>query len=102
MRIYVIALSGKTHSIDVLPSELVESLTQKVRNLDGETPPNAILLTKCLRTRLEDGHLLSEYRILPRVTLRQMQYSQEQGALVFGPGTFRYKVKTLTGKTIQC
>ena len=67
MQIFVKTLSGKTITIVVQPSDLVETVKQKVEA--KEEIPSHLQRLICSGKQLEDGQSLSFYNIQPEVTL---------------------------------
>ncbi len=92
MQIFVNTLAGKTLTLDVEPSDLVENIRAKIQAREGIPPAYQLLSFE--GRRLEDGRTLSECRILKESTLHlQLR--------VGGGPTMRIFVKTQTGdKTI--
>ena len=86
MQIFVQNYTGKTFTLDVFPSDTVDSLKTKIKNREGIHPDQQLL--SFVGTNLVDGHTLSEYNI-------------EGGSTLFLVlRCMKIFVKTHTGKTI--
>ena len=70
MEIFIKNLEGKTITLDVDSSETIESIKQKVQNVEGIPPDNQSLVFA--GKGLEDVRTLSDYNIQTESTLQIM------------------------------
>jgi ubiquitin C len=95
MQIYVMTLTGKTHTLDVEPSDTIEKVKLQMQDKEGIPPEDQRLVWRTgssgTCTVLEDDKTLMDYGIHRECTLHLMLRL---------PRKQIYVMNTLTGKTI--